>query len=411
VRPRGADAAIETAAHAAIGNPGTPTVVLVGLGRSAPKTTDSLVREAVDMGMQPGADIVVTRYADLRVGKDRGFVRLAPGTGEGGRVLAGQGQQALFLFRGGGNLDPRELNKIAAIEQVPGATSLSDLTFIQRAGSKAATFETLEQAGAALPMTKPVHGVAEATAAFDEVTSAFQADRAVLKKVNSLGGKDVHFVRSHEDIAKVIDAEPDADYVLQEFLPHAKDQDIRVHMVWSDRRGDFVIPDAYVRNRMPGALTPNLANGGYPTEYALSPWEREQALASARALSQDSSHPPLHVGLDLFPRRTVTASVVEENQELSHAVSAGEMTLAEATERSRDTAVIGEAASSAGTKGSVLVHGTDPVAHAMMEQIRALQLNEVKRATKVWDPRPSGSVSARDGDAWHAAMGIGRMGA
>ena len=361
------------AMHLAIAAPRAerPRIVLVGIGRTPPKTTQSLIEEAVKRGLVPGEDIIATRYADLRIGKDRGFVRMAQGTGADGMVLAGQGREALFLFRGGGNLTSSHLEKIGAIQAVDGATALTDLSFIERAGSKAITYERLHEAGLALAETIPVTGADEAIAAFDRITGRFSADTAVLKKVNSLGGKDVHFVRGHDDIRAVIAEEPDAGYVMQEFLPYAKDQDVRVHMVWRSEQQDFEVANTYVRNRMPDAATPNLANGGYPTAYALSPWEEHQALESARVLTRGSSQPPLHVGLDLFPRRPITASVVESNAQLSQDVRDGVRTLDEATAASADSAVIGEAASSAGTKGTELVlgRGNNPVAERIVDEI------------------------------------------
>jgi glutathione synthase/RimK-type ligase-like ATP-grasp enzyme len=348
-----------------------PRVVIVGIGRTPPKTTQSLIEEAAKRGMVPGEDIIATRYADLRVGADRGFVRMAEGTGADGMVLAGQGRETLFLFRGGGNLTDGHLSKIAAIQSVDGATALTDLSFIRTAGSKAITYDKLKAAGLALADTIPVHGVDESIAAFDQITGRFGADVAVLKKVNSLGGKDVHFVKSHDEIRAVIAKDPDADFVMQEFLPHAKDQDVRVHIVWDGVKRDFEIANAYVRNRNAFQLTPNLANGGYPTNYVLSPWEQEQALESARVLAAGSNHPPLHVGLDFFPRAPITASTVERNQALQQAVADGSMTAEVARALSKDTVVIGEAASSAGTKGTELVlgNGINPVTSRMVDEI------------------------------------------
>ena len=352
-----------------------PRVVIVGIGRTPPKTTQSLIEEAVSRGMVPGEDIIATRYADLRVGKDRGFVRLAEGTGADGMVLAGQGRESLFLFRGGGNLNDSHLRKIGMIQAVDGATALTDLSFIERAGSKAITFERLQEAGLALADTIPVQGEAAAIEAFDRITSRFGADTAVLKKVNSLGGKDVHFVRSQDDVARVIASEPDAEYVMQEFLPHAKDQDVRVHMVWNSDKQDFEVANSYVRNRNAFQLTPNLANGGFPTHYVLSPWEEHQALEAARVLANGSDHAPLHVGLDFFPRRPITASVVEHNAGLQDALRAGTMTSDEALRAGVDSVVIGEAASSAGTKGTELVlgEGNNPVVTRMVDEIEKLR--------------------------------------
>jgi glutathione synthase/RimK-type ligase-like ATP-grasp enzyme len=352
-----------------------PRLVLVGIGRTPPKTTQSLIEEAAKRGMVPGEDIIATRYADLRVGKDRGFVRLAQGTGADGMVLAGQGRDSLFLFRGGGNLRESHLAKIGAIQAVDGATALTDLSFIQRAGSKAITNDRLEEAGLALADTISVKGADESIAAFDKITGRFGTDTAVLKKVNSLGGKDVHFVRSHDDIRNVIAADPDAGFVMQEFLPAAKDQDIRVHMVFDRDAGDFQVANAYVRNRNAGQLTPNLANGGFPTGYTLSPWEEHQALESARVLAQGSPTPPLHVGMDFFPRRPITASVVERNAQLAQDVRDGVKTLDAAMAESADSVVIGEAASSAGTKGTeiVLGEGNNPVVSQMIDEVVKLR--------------------------------------
>lgn len=358
-----------------------PRVVIVGIGRTPPKTTQSLIEHAAQRGLVPGDDIISTRYRDLRVGKDRGFVRLAEGTGADGLVLAGQGREALFLFRGGGNLKDQHLRKIGMIQSVDGATALTDLSFIERAGSKAITYDKLKAAGLALADTIPVRGADESIAAFDRITGRFGADTAVLKKVNSLGGKDVHFVQSHDDIRRVIANDPDADFVMQEFLPYAKDQDVRVHMVYNRELGDFEIQNAYVRNRNAFQLTPNLANGGYPTNYIPSPWEAEQALESARVLSQGSPHMPLHVGLDFFPRQPITASTVERNAKLVDAVASGTMSRQAAIGAAKDTVVIGEAASSAGTKGTELVlgEGINPVTRRMVDEIMHVREHGVGR--------------------------------
>jgi glutathione synthase/RimK-type ligase-like ATP-grasp enzyme len=356
-------------------HPERPRVMLVGIGRTPPKTTQSLVEEAAKRGMTPGEDIIVTRYADLRIGKDGGVVQLARGTGADGLVVAGQGREALFLFRGGGNLKDQHLRKIAQIQSVEGATALTDLSFIERAGSKAITYDRLKAAGLALADTIEVRGADEAITAFDRITKRFGADTAVLKKVNSLGGKDVHFVRSHDEIRQVIARDPDAGFVMQEFLPFAKDQDVRVHMVWSQRADDFEVVNAYVRNRTPFQPTPNLANGGYPTPYVLSPWEEQQALQSARVLAEGSPTAPLHVGLDFFPRRPITASTVEANARLVQDVRAGAQSVDEAVRRSADSVVIGEAASSAGTKGTELVlgEGINPVTARIIDEIVQLR--------------------------------------
>jgi hypothetical protein len=371
-----------------------PRVVIVGIGRTPPKTTQSLIEEAAKRGMVPGEDIISTRYADLRVGANRGFVRMAEGTGADGLVLAGQGRETLFLFRGGGNLTDSHLRKIAAIQSVDGATALTDLSFIRTAGSKAITYDKLKAAGLALADTIPVHGADESIAAFDQITGRFGADVAVLKKVNSLGGKDVHFVRSHDEIRAVIAKDPNADFVMQEFLPYAKDQDVRVHIVWDGVKQDFEVANAYVRNRNAFQLTPNLANGGYPTNYVLSPWEQEQALESARVLAAGSDHAPLHVGLDFFPRQPITASTVERNQTLQAAVADGSVSRAAALAQSRDTVVIGEAASSAGTKGTELVlgDGVNPVTARMVDEIERVRKYGVSPA-----PTLEASRQALDG--------------
>lgn len=352
-----------------------PRVVIVGIGRTPPPTTQSIVDEAAKLGMVPGEDIIVTRYADLRVGKDRGFVRLAAGTGADGMVVAGQGREALFLFRGGGNLKDPHLRKIGLIQSVDGATALTDLNAIRRLGSKDVTNEVLLREGLALAETVAVRGADDAIAAFERITTRFGADTAVLKKVNSLGGKDVHFVKSAEDIRSVIARDPEAGYVMQEFLPAAKDQDIRVHGVWNQLKGAYELPNTYVRNRNAFELTPNLANGGYPTNYVLSPWEEDQVLRAMNALAKDSPHPPLHIGLDLFPRRTITASVVERNKSLQELLATGALGREEAIARSADTAVIGEAASSAGTKGTELVlgPGNNPVTSSMMAEVARIR--------------------------------------
>jgi hypothetical protein len=352
-----------------------PKLVIVGIGRTPPLTTQSLIEQATKRGMVPGDDVIATRYADLRVGKQRGFVRMAAGTGADGMVLAGQGQRALFLFRGGGNLKDVHFDKIAKIQSVEGATALTDLDAIRRLGSKSITNDVLLRAGVALPETEAVHGAGSAIAAFDRITTRFGADTAVLKKVNSLGGKDVHFVRTHDDIRRVINAEPDADYVMQEYLAAAKDQDIRVHGTWNAARGDYDLPNSYVRNRNATQLTPNLANGGFPTNYILSPWEEDQVRRSMLALAGGSSRPPLHIGLDLFPRRSITASVVEDNMRLQQAASVGSVERAMAMAESRDTAVVGEAASSAGTKGTeiVLGAGENPVTANMLREITRMR--------------------------------------
>jgi hypothetical protein len=257
------------------------------------------------------------------------------------------------------------------IQSVDGAQSLTDLGFIERAGSKAITHERLSEAGLALATTLPVRGEAAAIKAFDDIISEHGGGVAVLKKVNSLGGKDVHFVSSHDDIRSVIAADKNSDYVMQEFLPHAKDQDIRVHMVYDRGAGTFKVENAYTRNRNSFQLTPNLANGGFPTNYILSPWEEKQAIQAARVLAQGSPTAPLHVGLDLFPRTPITATRVEQNHALQQAVREGKMSLDDAIKADQHSAVIGEAASSAGTKGTELVlgEGTNPVVDAMVREI------------------------------------------
>lgn len=352
-----------------------PRIVLVGIGRTPPKTTQSIIEKAVERGLVPGEDIIATRYRDLRVGKDRGFVRLAEGTGADGLVLAGQGQQSLFLYRGGGNLKEQHFRKIAAIDAVDGATSITDLSAIKRLGSKEITNDVLAARGIALPRTIPVHGREAAHAAYREISEAFGEPTVVLKKVNSLGGKDVHFVNSLDEVDDVLRAGPKDDYVMQEFLRAAKDQDIRVHGVWNATKGQYELPNSYVRNRNAFELTPNLANGGYPTNYILSPWEEQQVLRSMSALAEGSPRPPLHVGLDLFPRRPITATVVESNAGLQEAVKTGRMTLEEAMAKAPDTAVIGEAATSAGTKGTELVLGTgvNPVTEQIVEGMLLLR--------------------------------------
>ncbi|MCW2926853.1 MAG: hypothetical protein JWM86_821, partial [Thermoleophilia bacterium] len=192
----------------------------------------------------------------------------------------------------------------------------------------------------------------------------------------------------HDDIRGVIAKDPDADFVMQEFLPHAKDQDIRVHMVWDSARHDYTVQNSYVRNRNPFELTPNLANGGFPTNYVLSPWEEHQALSSARVLAEGSPTAPLHVGLDFFPRQPITASTVERNAKLQELQGKllGQGWTPDAVRHqliqlSRDTAVIGEAASSAGTKGTELVlgEGVNPVTAKMVSEILHARANGVSR--------------------------------
>ncbi len=377
---------VETAEHA-MQAVARPRIVIVGIGKTPPQTTRTLIEEAVKRGLEPGVDIIATRYADLRVGVDGGFVRLAEGTGADGLVLAGQGQQSLFLFRGGGNLTAQHMRKIGAIQAVDGATAITDLSFIQRAGSKSTTYDLLHAAGLSLAETQTVRSADEAIAAFDTITGRFGAQTAVLKKVNSLGGKDVHFVTSHEEIRAVIAREPNATYVMQEYLPHARDQDVRVHLVWNHESGDFEVANSYIRNRTPFQPTPNLANGGYPTTYALSPWEEAQALRAARALAAGSPHPPVHVGLDFFPRAPITASTVERNAALREQIASGAISRAEAIAQGADSVVIGEAASSAGTKGTeiVLGEGNNPVARRIIDEIMHIREHGVSAPIALTD--------------------------
>lgn len=380
--------AVATAEHA-LQSVARPRIVIVGIGKTPPQTTRSLIEEAVRRGLEPGVDIIATSYADLRVGAKGGFVRLADGTGADGLVLAGQGQQSLFLFRGGGNLRDSHLRKIGAIQAVDGATAITDLSFIQRAGSKATTYDLLHAAGLSLAETQTVRTADEAVAAFDAITGRFGSQTAVLKKVNSLGGKDVHFVTSHDEVRAVIAKEPGATYVMQEYLPHARDQDVRVHLVWNHATGDFEVANSYVRNRTAFHATPNLANGGFPTTYTLSPWEEQQAREAARALAADSAHPPVHIGLDFFPRAPITASTVERNAALQEQIATGAITRAEAIAQGRDSVVIGEAASSAGTKGTeiVLGEGNNPVAQRIVDEILHIREHGVSAPVAVADAR------------------------
>ncbi|MBC7459894.1 MAG: hypothetical protein H7287_00890 [Thermoleophilia bacterium] len=365
--------------------------VIVGLNTAPPKTTQSLVEELVQRGLEPGRDVITTRYTDLRVGKGGGFVRLAGHADP----LAGTGREATFLFRGGGNLSPLHFRKIGAIQAIQGATTLSDLSFIERAGSKAITNDRLAAAGLPLPRTIPVQGAEQAIAGLHEIRGA-GTGTAVLKKVNSLGGKDVHFVKSEADVRRVIDAEPDAGYVLQEFLPAAKDQDVRVHLVWSHDTRTHEFAHAYVRNRMAGRQTPNLANGGFPINYVPSPWEQVQAQRAAAVLTEGSAQPPLHVGLDFFPRAPITATRIERNMELQELAATGAAGRAEAMAADARNVVIGEAASSAGTKGTemVLGDGVNPVTARMADEIlhvrahgpTSLQPGEMLQRARALDP-------------------------
>jgi glutathione synthase/RimK-type ligase-like ATP-grasp enzyme len=357
--------------HAAQSVPEHPRLVIVGIGRTPPKTTQSLIESAVRRGLEPGHDVIATRYRDLQVGVDPSVVKLGPGTGADGLVLAGSGQRALFLFRGGGNLTNGHLRTIGAVQAVDGAVALTDLSFIQRAGSKATTFDVLDRAGLALANTITVQQEKEAMKAFNHITATSGEDVAVLKKVNSLGGKDVHFIREHNQISDVMARDTKATFVMQEFLPHAKDQDVRVHLVWNHQKRDFEVANAYVRNRNAFQPTPNLANGGFPTGYILSPWEQDQAIRAARALAEGSPHAPLHVGLDFFPRSPITATTVERNAALQEQVASGVLSREAAARASSNTVVIGEAASSAGTKGTELVlgEGVNPVVDRMVDEI------------------------------------------
>lgn len=93
------------------------------------------------------------------------------------------------------------------------------------------------------------------------------------------------------------------------------------------------------------------------------------------ALVKGSERPPLHMGLDLFPRRPITASVVEQNAKLQDAVKSGRMSMDAASAQSQETAVIGEAASSAGTKGTemVLGPGNNPVTEQIADGLMLLR--------------------------------------
>jgi hypothetical protein len=362
--------------HAGAGTEPGSKVVIVGLNSSPPKTTQSLIDQLTERGLTPGQDLISTRYTDLRVGADHGFVRLAGH----GAPLAGDGNEATFLFRGGGNLDPREFRKISAIQSVQGAQVLSDLSFIERAGSKSITNDRLAAAGLPLARTVAVQGVDQAVAGLHEIQGA-GTGTAVLKKVNSLGGKDVHFVRTEDQVRRVIEREPEAGYVMQEFLPAAKDQDIRMHLVWNHDSGTHEFAHAYVRNRVPGHPTPNLANGGFPTNYVPSPWEETQAVRAAAVLTEGSSQPPLHVGLDYFPREPITATRVDSNIELQELSRTGAAGRTEALRADSHNVVIGEAASSAGTKGTEIVigDGSNPVTARMADEIMYVRANGVTK--------------------------------
>ncbi|MCW2973312.1 MAG: RimK-like ATP-grasp domain [Thermoleophilia bacterium] len=385
----------ETGAVPSLLHAGEPTghgpVVIVGLNAAPPKTTQSLIRELTELGLKPGQDVISTRYSDLRVGRDGGFVRLA-GQAD---TLAGLGADATFLFRGGGNLAPAQFRKIGAIQSVEGATVLSDLSFIERAGSKAITNDRLAAAALPLPRTISVQGAKQAIAGLHEIQGAGSGD-VVLKKVNSLGGQDVHFVKTEAEVRAVIDAEPEAGFVVQEYLPAARDQDIRVHMVWNHDTGLHEVEHSYVRNRAPGAKTPNLANGGFPTKYVPSPWEQVQAQRAAAVLTEGSAQPPLHVGLDFFPREPITTATVKRNEELQELSRSGAAGRAAALAADAHNVVIGEAASSAGTKGTELLlgEGVNPVTARMADEIvhvrthgpTQLQPGEMAQRSRDMDP-------------------------
>ncbi|MCW2923076.1 MAG: hypothetical protein JWM98_480, partial [Thermoleophilia bacterium] len=75
------------------------------------------------------------------------------------------------------------------------------------------------------------------------------------------------------------------------------------------------------------------------------------------------------------------------NHRLQEAVRAGTMSLDEAVAASRDTVVIGEAATSAGTKGTELVlgHGVNPVTESMVGQMLLQREGAAERATGLVD--------------------------
>lgn len=340
---------------------------MVGLGPVPQPTAASFIERGIERGLRFGSDLLHVSYGDLRV--------TPAGVRAGRATIADADRGGIFLFRGGGNLDASQRNLIRRVQAAEGTTLLNDVRFIVRAGSKESTFHRASAAGLPLPTTVTVRSEEELVRAWPAFEGSPHGQ--VLKRVNGLGGQQVFFPTSREAALETMRADPGQRWVLQETIPAARDQDIRAHLVLDTKTGAYEAADAYVRNRAPGGKTPNLANGGFPTAYVLSPWEQRAAIGTADALAAGARHKPLHVAIDLFPRERITPETVERNRALwALGPEDGAAALS-------DTAVIGEAASSAGTKGTEIVRGGDnPVVERMLDSILHL------RATGGFEAQP-----------------------
>lgn len=342
-----------------------PRLVMVGMSRTPAKSIQTAIALAAERGLQLGRDVHYVPYRDLKI---TGSMVLAHGS-----VLSSAAQPAQFWFRGGGNLRTTQMETIAAVQAAHGASLINDLGFIRAAGSKQATFDVALAARLPLPRTIKVDDVAQVRDAWQQIGS--RDGVMVLKKASSLGGRDVHFIHAGDDAAAIVAASPGDRWVAQEYLAAARDQDIRVHMVLDVPTNSYRVQSAYVRNRAPDGLTPNLANGGFATAYTVSPWEHDVSIRMAEALAKRGSTRPVHIALDLFPRVPITEDTVVRNAQL------WSLPRDVARSASRDTAVIGEAASSAGTKGTELVTGGDnPVVAAILDAIVARHSASVQSA-------------------------------
>jgi hypothetical protein len=354
-------AAIARSASAASSTTAKAPLILVERTPIPQPTMARVMEEAVGRGDRIGKDIMHVNYDDLRV--TNGVVKV------GSRVVVnGDDKSAFFLFRGGGNLSDDNRSLIGAVQSIKGSQMLNDIEFITKAGNKESTYNIMELAGLPLPRQAEAATADEAIAGFDHIMAG-GAEGVVLKRVNGLGGKHVHFPASADAAARIVKDDPGSQWVLQELIPAARDQDIRAHLVLDAVSGEYKVANTYVRNRAPGGSTPNLAGGGYATDYVLSPWEERIAIQAAEELGKGSSTKPLHVAMDLFPRARITEETVARNRSLQ-----AELARTGTISGPTDTAVIGEAASSAGTKGTeAVLEGRNPVVEQILDSVEHLR--------------------------------------
>lgn len=163
--------------------------------------------------------------------------------------------------------------------QVMGVPTTTQPGAVLRARDKFATIQALAAAGIKVPATS----AARTPNNIEDVLKLAEGAPVVLKLIEGTQGKGVILAETKKAAESLISAfhQLDADFLLQQFVKEAKNEDIRAFVV------DGQVVASMLRRAEPGEFRANLHQGGTSERIELTPEEERVAVAAARCVGLD----------------------------------------------------------------------------------------------------------------------------